>query len=697
MPPEPLAPQATTRRLADAGIALPASAEAADAAQARAAAAKMGSRRFVLKAGGLLHKSDEGGVVLDLASAEAVEAAANDLLTRLGDRAAPLVVQEQRAGLELLIGVRRSERLGAVLVVGLGGIHTEIFGDVARSLVPVDRAEARGMLDRLRARPLLAGARGAAPRDAEAVVDLLVQVSDLAESYPDIVELDLNPVLVGPVGQGTVAVDARMLVEPPVPPSPFRPDRRELRRMLRPDHIAVVGVSDDPHKVGAKAFRYLIRHGFAGRLDAIHPAGGIVQGHTRYRSLKELDAVPDLVCVAVPARHVAGVAREAVELGVGGFLVHSSDFAEIGETGQELQQQLQTILREGGIPFAGPNAMGIVAPGANMAASISGGLESEHLEAGSTALVSSSGALGSCLATRLMGLEVGLSHWIHVGNEADLRVSDYLDWLADDAATRSVGLLLEDIKDGPAFVAAARRVIAAGKPVFAYHMVRSEKGEAAARSHTGAMVGSFEIREAVLRAGGVVTVPTLQVLEDALRLAASDDLPSGPRVVALTFSGGACTIIADEAEQLGLELPDLSLATQEAVRGFVPSFAAVRNPLDVSFQMVNDPESFQGAMAAMLEGGAFDAALVQFTTNADPGAAATARAVLSVRAQVSQPVYVSRYGGPQLAPVGLAVYEKASVPVLDAPDRSMRVIAALVEAGIVVRKAANTSSTPEEK
>jgi acyl-CoA synthetase (NDP forming) len=676
-----LPPDRSEHRLRAVGIRLPASAEADDPAAAAAAAAEMAAQRFVLKAGGLLHKSDDGGVVLDLSSPAEIRAAADALVDRLGDRAAPLVIQEQLDGVEVLVGLRRVPGLGTALVVGAGGIYTEILRDVSRSLVPVDGHEARQMIDRLQIRPLLAGARGAEPCDVDALVDLIVAVSALADQHDDIVELDCNPVLVGPTGAGAVAVDVRILVDPdmPAPVGPRAP--RDLDALLHPGHVAVVGVSDDPEKVGARLFRHLITHGYEGRLDPIHPAGGEVHGHTRATSLRALDAVPDLVCVAVPARLVAEVAREAIEVGAGAVLVHSSDFAEIGDDGRVLQDELVDLTTAAGVALAGPNDMGVVVPERRLAASISAALGTTELKTGSTALVSSSGALGSCLATRLLDGGLGLSAWIHAGNEADLTIADYLRWLADDPTTSSVGLLLEDIKDGPTFVAAARALVAAGKPVFAYHMVRSEKGQAAAMSHTGSLVGSFELREAVLRAAGVVSVPSLQTLEDALRLTAASGLPAGPRVAALTFSGGACTIIADAAEALGVELPDLDERTGAAVRELLPSFAAVRNPLDVSFQLIADPDAFHATLTALASAGAFDAILVQFTTNADPGAARTAQAVLRVRDDVDIPLYVARYGGAQLAPQAYAIYADAGLPILDAPDRSMQAIAALIAAG----------------
>jgi acyl-CoA synthetase (NDP forming) len=458
--------------------------------------------------------------------------------------------------------------------------------------------------------------------------------------------------------------------------------------MLDPQHVVVVGVSDDEHKVGARLFRYLVDHGFPGRLDAVHPSGGQARGRTRYASLADVEGSPDLVCITVPGRFVLDVARQAVEKKVGGVIVHSSDFAEVGEEGRAAQEELARILVEGGVPLAGPNDMGVVAPHRKLTASISGGLE-EEIKPGGVALLSSSGALGSCLGTRLMGERIGLSYWIHAGNEADVVIADYLEWLAGDEDTRAVALLLEDIKDGPRFIEAGRRMAAAGKPMFAYNAVRSDRGRAAALSHTGAMVGSFAVREAVVEAAGMVSVPSLRVLEDAVALAAQEPLPAGDRLVAVTFSGGACSIIADEGGENGVDLPELSAATREAVRPHVPSYAAVRNPLDCSYQMITQPEKFERLLVALTERGEYDALLLQFTTNADPYAAKLAEKVVEMRGRLGIPLYVSRFGGEQLAPKALEVYRQGGVHVLDAPDRATLAIAAVMAGARTLRRIAS--------
>lgn len=640
--------------------------------------AELDTPRVVLKAGGLLHKTDHGGVVVGLRTVEELQRAARDLDVRLGARALPYLVQPQVEGVELLVGMRREPGLGCAIVVGAGGVLTEIHADVTERLAPVDAAVAREMLEELRVWPLLVGFRGASPCDVAAVVDAIVAVSRLAERQPEIVELDLNPLMVGAEGEGCHAVDARVVVDDTGVLSERRP--LDLDRMLRPDHVVVVGVSDDEHKVGARLFRYLQEHDFIGRLDAVHPAGGSVRGHPRLAELRDVEGSPDLVLVAVPAAQVPEVARQAVEVGAGGVLVHSSGFAETGPEGRSLQDEVVRILSDAGIPLAGPNDMGIVVPSRRLAASISGGLELTGLVPGRVALLTCSGALGSCVATRLMAEGVGLSHWIHAGNEADRVVADYLEWLVDDEATGAVALIVEDIKDAPRFIAAGRALAEAGRPVFVYNMVRSEKGQAAALSHTGAMVGNLRIRRQVLASARMIEVPTLRVLEDVMLLGAADRLPGGPRLAVVTFSGGASTVIADELDRWGIVLDDLSPETAAAVQAKLPSFAAVHNPLDVSYQVISEPEAFRDAMTLLLTGGAYDAALVQFTTNADPYAEHTARAALAVREAVDVPVYLSRYGADAIAPRAVEVYRKAGVPVLDAPDRAAQAVAALLRA-----------------
>lgn len=680
-----LTPHDVTAALAAAGVPLIRSVLAYSVPDVGKAYDELGAARVALKASGLLHKTDAGGVVLGLGSREEVVAAASDLHARIGDEALPFTLQQMASGLEILVGATRDPQLGAAIVVGLGGVLAEVHQDSVMAIAPVDREQALEMLRGLRSWSLLEGYRGEAPRDVDALADVVVAASRFIAERGDVAELDLNPVMVGAKGEGVVVVDARVITGE-FPDLSTRP-RLDLTRMLNPRHIAVIGVSDDVDKVGARLFRYIDEHGFDGTLSPVHPSGGTVRGYDRARTLADVEGSPDLVCITVPSRFVLDIARQAVDKQVGGVIVHSSDFAETGAEGRELQDELTALLEGAGIPFAGPNCMGLLAPHQGLTASISGGMEKD-LVAGNVAVVSSSGALGSCLGTRILKDNAGLSFWAHGGNEASLQLSDYLRYLVTHDDTRAVGLLVEDIKDAGAFREAGCALAAAGKPAFAYNMVRSSKGKEAALSHTGAMVGSFAQREAVLEASHVVSVPSLRVLEDALLLCANyEQNPRGRRLAAITFSGGACSIIADEAERFGIELPELSEQTQATVKPYVPSFAAVRNPLDCSFAMLTRAAEFERVIEVFGNSGEFDAVLVQFTTNADPYAVDIARAVVAVKERLPIPLYVSRYGGEQLAPNALAVYAEAGVLVMDAPDRATAAVAAVMQGYEAVRAA----------
>ena len=646
---------------------------------AAAASAADGPGPWVVKAGGLVHKSDRGGVVTGQVDAAAVAAAATVLLERLGEDALPLMVQRERRGTEMLVGLRREPGVGAVVVVGLGGVHAEVLDDTVQLLVPSSPADIRAGLARLRGWPLLVGHRGGPALDVDGLVKLVVAVCGLAEQHPELLELDLNPVLVAEAGRGVVAVDARMLAVDAVPP--IRRPAPDLRRALDPRHVVVVGVSDDATKIGSRIHENLRRHGFDGRLEAVNPGGGSSSGRPRLRGLSELDTAPDLVSVAVPAAHVLEVARDAVAVGAGALVVHGSGFAETGARGRELQGDLEAIAIDAGIPLFGPNSMGLVRPSRGLAVSLSGTLSRPDLPAGGISLVSTSGALSSSLASRLWERGGGIASWLALGNEAGVDVGAAVEWLVDDPETTTLGLLLERIVDGPRLLAALRAHAERGRPVFVYATARTESGRAAVRSHTGAMVGGHAVRRALTDAGGAVSLERLLDLEDALLQTERTPVPAGLRLGVITGSGGACAIIADTAMETGVELPPFPDAAAADIVTSLPPFAEVANPLDVTAQVFNHPADFGAVVDAAAGCGAFDALLVQFTTNADPAAAVTAEQVIAARARADVPIYVSRYGAPDIAPDGMQRYRDAGVPVMDAPDHALRVVAAIMRSG----------------
>ena len=665
--------------LANHGIQTIASVLAETPAGARDAAAQLRTAPLVLKAAGLNHKSDSGGVVMGLMTPASVQKAATSLLHNLGPVALPFLVQPQVNGLEILVGLRRVHHLGASLVVGLGGVQAELMGDSSHQMLPVDSAAARLLLERLRIWPLLNGYRGKTATDIKALCELMARVSELGETVHEIVELDLNPVFVFPEGEGVTIADARAVQSTVASPARVNIPR-DIDRLLRPKTVAVVGVSDRPDAVGTTIFRRLLRC-YAGQVFAIHPKGGDYEGHHRATDLSELPIAADLVCIAVGARDVPAIVDRAASLGCGGVLVCSAGFAETGQDGLVLQDELLDVTRRAGISVVGPNSIGIVSPRTGLLASFAGVLEAPTMSAGPVALVSGSGALGSCLVSRLSVAEVGISHWISTGNEVDLTMADFVSWLATDDETQAVGLILDNIVNGPGLIEAIRLLRSRGKPAFAYLLARSRSGREAARSHTGALVGSYELRRDLLISAGAVLTDDLLTLEDALALSVQTPLPAGRRLGVITASGGASTIIADEANDRGLELPALPEAIIADIKSVLPAFAVQSNPLDVTASIIADPTVFTEALRMFAESVAFDAVIIQLTTNADPTATATAKALVAASEAYSKPIYVARYGSPTLAPMAMEVFREARLRVLDTPERLMSAVSALVSAG----------------
>jgi len=302
---------------------------------------------------------------------------------------------------------------------------------------------------------------------------------------------------------------------------------------------------------------------------------------------------------------------------------------------------------------------------------------------GPVGLVSQSGAIASSLISRSHEFGIGFSHWISGGNEADLGVADYIDYLVDDPDTRVICLFLEVVRRPEAFAAACARAQAAGKPIVALKTGRSEAGRAAAASHTGAMTGSDRAYEAYLERCGATRVADLpSMLAAAQGLLMAGPVP-GPRVGIISMSGGACSLLADACQDAGLAVPRLPEAAQAALRELLPEFGGVRNPVDVTAQGIGSPELVLATLQQVRSSGAVDVVLVQLSTNADPAAERMARDLVGAAREPGVPFLVGRLGSPALAPRALATYSEAGMHVFTWPDHLVQAARACVSQGRV--------------
>ncbi|HTX09620.1 MAG TPA: acetate--CoA ligase family protein [Solirubrobacteraceae bacterium] len=628
----------------------------------------------------IVHKTELGAVALDLRDSEAVHAAATEMSASFEGETDLLVQRMARGDIEMIVGTKRDPTFGPVVLVGLGGVWAEVLNDVIVRLAPVSAAEAEEMLGELRGAALLHGDRGQPAADLYSLSQTIVAASRLAADHPEVLELDLNPLICRT--DGVTAVDVRIIRSEPaslVARASGAP--AHLDRLFEPRSLAVIGASRDARKQGGRLLHYLVKHGYQGELFAVNPNATEIVGCMTVPSIEALPVVPDLVCIALPSGGVVPALEAAGKLGVRMAIVFTAGFSEVGAAGDQLQQEILEVAARYGMRLCGPNTAGVVSLPGHMCATMGMAFEADEVPAGAVALLTQSGAIGGALLSRLWDTGAGFSRWVSVGNEADLGLGDYLNWLADDPATELIAMFIESVRDVPRFREACERARARGKPVLAYKTGSSEAGRRAVQSHTAALAGDHVVYTAALRSLGVIQVDDLQTLIDVAVLLSWQPAPRGGRIGIVSASGGACSVAADECKRHGLEVPQLSPEARARVAELVPDFAATDNPVDVTMEVTVRPEMVGHVTQVLLEQDEIDAVLVMMTTNADPPAVRVAETVIEAASTRAKTVVVARMGADFLAPESLRRYRRARIPVLPMPDRAVRALAAAVGHG----------------
>jgi acyl-CoA synthetase (NDP forming)/GNAT superfamily N-acetyltransferase len=348
-----------------------------------------------------------------------------------------------------------------------------------------------------------------------------------------------------------------------------------LRPLFAPAHVAVVGAGRDPTSPGRIILDNL-QTGFGGRLSVVHPTRTEVDGVPAVADVAELDPVPDLAVVAVPAEAVVGVIDACGGAGVRSAIVISSGFAEEGGAGIERERELLATARGHGMRVVGPNCLGVVATGSGLDATFM----QRALRSGSIAIASQSGGVGVIVIDEAARRDLGVSAFVSMGNKVDVSGNDLLRYWADDPATRVVLMYLESIGD-PVKFARVARAVSRRLPVVALKGGRTEAGRRGAQSHTAALAADDSGIDALFAHTGVVRASTLDQLLDVGTLLAAQPAPAGRRVALIGNAGGPLILAADAAAANGLDVVELSKSLQERLRAAVPDAAATANPVDL--------------------------------------------------------------------------------------------------------------------
>jgi len=567
------------------GIAVPGEGVATSAAEAGKLAAGMGFP-VVMKivSPDILHKTEAGGVIVGLKSADEATKAYDTILANAKKYKADAkidgvqVQQMLKGGQEVIVGAVTDSSFGKLVAFGLGGVLVEVLKDITFRLAPATKADALSMLDGIQASEMLKGVRGGDAVDRDKLAALIVGVSELVSDFPEIAEMDLNPVFASK--DSAIAADVRIVVDFAQKTPRYRPPEADvvvsMKRIMQPKAVAVIGASDEAGKIGNSVMKNLINGGYKGEIYPIHPKATEIMGHKAYKSVKDVAGEIDTAVFAIPAKLVAGALTECGEKKIAGAILIPSGFAETGN--HEGQDELVAIGRKYNIRMMGPNIYGFYYTPANLCATFCTAYDVK----GSTALSSQSGGIGMAIIGFSRSAKMGVSAIVGLGNKSDIDEDDLLLFFEQDPNTNVIAQHCEDLKDGRAFAEVAKRV-SKKKPVIMLKAGRTSLGAAAASSHTGALAGNDKIYEDVLRQSGVIRARSLRDLLDFARGVPMLPTPKGENVVIITGAGGSGVLLSDACVDNDLKLlKPMPADLDAAFRKFIPPFGAAGNPVDIT-------------------------------------------------------------------------------------------------------------------
>lgn len=529
----------------------------------------------------VVHKTDSGGVKLNLRNDGDVREAYRDILSRFkNEKIIGVSVQKMAPqGIEAIVGVTRDESFGPVLMFGLGGIFAEVLKDVTFRVLPITEDSTTEMIEEIKGYSLLKGYRGQSV-DIPALKELLLKVSNLAIMHPEIAELELNPVLLYP--SGYLAVDARIFVDyaprKPVEEAPAAEDN--LFELFYPQSIAVLGATDSQGKLGYNVMWNLISHQFSGKLYPVNPRKETLLGLKAYRSILDVEEPVDVAIIIVPAEAAPKAIEDCCEKGVKYLVVETAGFAETGEAGRKIQSDIKELIVKKRCRLLGPNCSGIINTHHNMVQSIG---VIDQLRKGNVGLIAQAGVYAAGILTGLRNvLDFGIIATI--GNKMDVSEADILEFMGQDENIKVIALYMEDLTSGQRFVDVAGRV-SQKKPVIVLKAGRTEAGKKAVSSHTASMAGNDEINSAAFRQSGVIRARDNEHLFSLMRAFSKQPLPKGPGVLVVTYTGSLGVATTDMLYTSNLRLAELEPRLKDRLASVLDDYLNIQNPVDCSFSM----------------------------------------------------------------------------------------------------------------
>ena len=446
-----------------------------------------------------------------------------------------------------------------------------------------------------------------------------------------------------------------------------------IQALLHPQSIAVIGASSDFNKINGRTLKALVDKKYAGRILPVNPKYPTLLDLPCYPDVASIPGTVDLAVVAVPAKHVPDTLRELGKKGVKAAVVFSSGFSEVGGDGIRLEAELKKAIKESGVRILGPNCLGLVNVAENVMATFSQ-FSLGPTPDGPAAFVTQSGALGTATAgtARKRGLNFG--YFVNTGNEVDVQFVDIMRAIiAEDRIKVGAGYI-EGLKNGPGLLEVAEDALQRAKPLVLTKVGRTRAGARAIASHTGSLAGEDAVFDGVIRQRGIIRARSDEQLLDFVDIFSQCALPGGKGIGFITRSGGAGALMADRAEELGLDVTMLSAETTEALRKVVPAFGSISNPVDITAQGLVNPALMRDSLKILLSDAKVDAAVVWLSFT-DKYAEVTVQSFAEAKAQTDKPFIVCWMGMPDVA---VPLMRAAGIPYLRSAEAAVDALAALM-------------------
>jgi acyl-CoA synthetase (NDP forming) len=460
---------------------------------------------------------------------------------------------------------------------------------------------------------------------------------------------------------------------------------RRLEHLLRPRAVVIIGMSSNPVSPSRAVLKNLVVNGFSGRIYLVGRSAGMIDGYECFTSVKQLPRDLDLAIITLGAGAVRDAITDSVAQGIKSAICFASGFAEMGDAGRREQLEIGRIAREGRLALLGPNCVGYFNYVDSFVVMLVELDRIKPLAASSgpaVAVIAQSGGIGAHVAASLVGRDVPVSYMVTTGNEADIGLADFVEYLASDPHTAVVLVYAEQVKIPSELILAVRGLRDRGKHVAMLHPGKSQKAQVAAASHTGALAGDHEIMRTVAEAAGICVVDTLEELIDIGQLLLRFPTPTGGGLGVITSSGALCAIAEDYCEELGIDIPPLSAQQVQALRAHLPEFTPPRNPLDLGTLIAWQPDLVRRAVATLVADPAIGSVLIALPYAEPKMAAAWAEGLRSASAETATPfIYVVHNEGVPIPDEATQIARGSNMVVMRSSERAMRALGRLSNYG----------------